>query len=154
MAKAKSSDLITLLEPYFTEQAPFQIPAKWRELIVEWMPWVNVIIMLLIPLALVVLGLDGFVSAVVTSVGVTQGPLILISGLLLMASIALLFATFPGLRARKLLAWQLVFWASIVFFVYGILRALGSGLFFDIIMQTISTIIGLYVLFQIKSYYK
>jgi len=155
VAKAKSSDLIALLEPYFTKQAPFQIPAKWRELIVEWMPWINLIIgILLIPLALVALGLAGFVSVVAMSVGVTQGPLILISGLVLVASIALLFITFPGLRARKLSAWKLVFWADIVFFVYGILNAFGSGMIFNIVMQALSTIIGLYILFQIKSHYK
>lgn len=155
MAKANSGDLITMLEPYFTKQAPFQIPAKWRENLVEWIPWINLIVgILLLPAVLVTLGLAGFVSVVAVSAGVTEGPLVLISGLFLVVSIALLFITFPGLKARKLSAWKLVFWADIVFFVYGVFNSLGTGMIFNVLMQALSTIIGLYVLFQIKSYYK
>jgi hypothetical protein len=155
MAKANSSDLITTLEPYFTKQAPFQIPAKWRENLVNWIPWINLVIgILMLPAVLVIFGFASFVSVVATSVGITQGPLVLISGLFLIGSIAILFITFPGLKARKLSAWKLVFWADIVYFVYGILNSIGSGMFFNIVMQLLSTAIGLYVLFQIKSYYK
>jgi hypothetical protein len=155
MAKASSGDLISMLEPYFTKQAPFQIPAKWRENLVNWIPWINLVVgILLLPVALVALGFAGFVSVVATSVGFADGPLVLISGLFLIASIALLFITFPGLKARKLSAWKLVFWADIVYFVYGIINSVGTGMIFNIVMQLLSTAIGLYVLFQIKSYYK
>lgn len=155
MTKAKSSDLIALLEPYFTKQAPFQIPAKWREIIVDWIPWVNLVIgVLLLPAVIVALGLAGFVSVIATSVGIASGPLVLISGLFLLASIVILFITFPGLKARKLSAWKLVFWADIVFFIYGVLYAIGSGALFGVATQALSTLIGLYVLFQIKNYYK
>lgn len=155
MTKAKSSDLISVLEPYFTKQAPFQIPKEWRENLVNWIPWINLVIgILLLPLALAAIGLAGLIGTLATVAGVTVGPMILISGLFLLATIAILFITFPGLKARKLSAWKLVFWADIIFLVFSILNAFGSGMIFNIVLQALFTVIGFYILFQIKSYYK
>jgi hypothetical protein len=79
-----------------------------------------------------------------------------ISMLVLIASIALLFITFPGLQARKLSAWKLVFWADILYFVYNVVGGLGNPLTLinNLIGGVVSLLIGLYVLYQIKSYYK
>ncbi len=97
MTKAKSSDLISVLEPYFTKQAPFQIPKEWRENLVNWIPWINLVIgILLLPLALAAIGLAGLIGTLATVAGVTVGPMILISGLFLLATIAILFITFPA----------------------------------------------------------
>lgn len=155
MAKAKSGDLISLLEPYFTKQAPFQIPKKWRENLVNWIPWINLVIgILLLPAVLVVIGLGTIVGIVAPAVGVSTGIFYWLSILLAAVTIALLFVTFPGLRARKLSAWKLVFWADVVYFAYGIVSSVSTGDLMGIVTQFIGTAVGLYVLFQIKSYYK
>ncbi len=155
MAKAKSSDLISMLEPYFTKQAPFQIPKKWRENLVNWIPWINLVIgILLLPAVLVVIGLGTIVGVVAPAVGVSTGLFYWFGIILAAATIALLFVTFPGLRARKLAAWKLVFWADIIYFFYGIVSAVSTGDLMGIVTQFIGTAVGLYVLFQIKSYYK
>ena len=155
--KNSSTDLVSILEPYFTKQAPFQLPVTFRKAIVQWMPWVNVVIgLLLLPLVLAVLGLGSLAAGLATSVGETVGPMYWISMLVLIASIALLFITFPGLQARKLSAWKLVFWADILYFVYNVVGGLGNPLTLinNLIGGVVSLLIGLYVLYQIKSYYK
>ena len=127
MAKKNSStDLVAILEPYFTKQAPFQLPVTFRKAIVQWMPWVNVVIgLLLLPLVLAVLCLFSLSTGSATSVGQSVVQMFWISLLVLIASIALLFITFPGLQARKLSAWKLVFWADILYFVYNVVGGLG-----------------------------
>lgn len=152
---AKSSDLISLLEPYFTKQAPFQIPKKWRENLVSWIPWINLVIgILLLPAVLVVIGFGTVVGVVAPTVGVSTGLFYWLSIILAAASIAILFITFPGLKARKLSAWKLVFWADIIYLAYGIVSALSTGDILGIFTNLIGTAIALFVLFQIKSYYK
>ena len=155
--KSNSTDLIAILEPYFTKQAPFQLPTSFRKAIVKWMPWVNIILgLFLLPLVLAVLGLGSLAAGLAGTVGESVGPMYWISMLVLIASIALLFITFPGLKARKLSAWKLVFWADILYFVYNIVSALGSpiSLVSSVVGGLIGLVVGLYVLFQIKSYYK
>lgn len=155
----KETGLIATLEPYFTKQAPFQIPEDWRENLVNWIPWINLVIgILFLPLALAALGLAGFVSVALNTSGYNASPLIMLSGLILLVSVGLLIFTFPGMKARKLSTWKIIFWADVVYFVYGIVNAIGYGISGGIIMNILSSIIGtaigLYVLFQIKGHYK
>lgn len=155
--KSNSTDLIAILEPYFTKQAPFQLPTSFRKTIVQWMPWVNIVLGLFLILpVLAILGLGTVVAGLASSVGEGVGPMYWLSMLVLVASIALLFITFPGLQARKLSAWKLVFWADILYFAYNIASGLGNplSLINSVIGGVVSLLIGLYVLFQIKSYYK
>lgn len=156
-AKSKSSsDLISLLEPYFTKQAPFQIPKKWRENLVSWIPWINLVIgILLLPAVLVIVGLGTVVGVVAPLTGNAAVSIFYwLSLISVVICIAILFITFPGLKARKLSAWKLVFWADIVYLAYGILSALSNGDILSIVTNIIGTAIALFVLFQIKSYYK
>lgn len=156
-AKSKSSsDLIALLEPYFTKQAPFQIPKKWRENLVNWIPWINLVIgILLLPALLVLVGLGTVVGVVAPLAGNAAVPVFYwLSLILAVVSIAILFITFPGLRARKLSAWKLVFWADIIYLAYGIVSALANGDILSVFTNLIGTAVALFVLFQIKSYYK
>lgn len=156
-AKSKSSsDLISLLEPYFTKQAPFQIPKKWRENLVNWIPWINLVIgILLLPAVLFIVGLGTVVGVVAPLTGNAAVSIFYwLSLISVVICIAILFITFPGLKARKLSAWKLVFWADIVYLAYGILSALSNGDILSIVTNIIGTAIALFVLFQIKSYYK
>lgn len=156
-AKSSSTNLIGMLEPYFTKQAPFQLPQTARNLIVQWMPWVNIVIgILLLPAVLVIIGLGSFVGTFAAAAGEVVGLTYWLSMIVLIATIAMLFITFPGLQARKLSAWKLVFWADILYFVYSVVSGLGNPvtLVGNLIGGALSLVIGLYVLFQIKSSYK
>ena len=64
-----------------------------------------------------------------------------------LASSLLLFAAYSGTKARKISGWNMLFWSEIVYLV-------GSLVSLSIIQGLISAIIGFYLLFQIKSFYK
>ncbi len=156
-AKSNSSDLIAILEPYFTKKAPFQLPESARKFIVQWMPWFNIVIgVLLLPAVLVILGLGTVVGGLAAASGQSVGLTYWLSMVVLIVTIAILFITFPGLQARKLSAWKLVFWADIIYFIYNVVIGLGNPVILgsSIIGGLISLVIGLYFLFQIKSHYK
>ena len=157
MAKNTSTDLIGVLEPYFTKQAPFQLPEKARKFIVQWMPWINVILgILLLPAVLVILGFGSVIGTLAAAAGQSVGLTYWLSMIVLIITIALLFITFPGLQARRLSTWKLVFWADILYFVYNLIAGVGNPitLLSSLIGGLISLVIGLYILFQIKSHYK
>ncbi len=64
----------------------------------------------------------------------------------LFADIVMLTA-YSGVRQRKIIGWNRLFWSQIIYFV-------GSILSYEIISGLIGIAIALYLLFQIKSYYK
>lgn len=151
------SDLISQLEPYFTTQAPFQIPANGREMLVSWLPWINLVGGILCILAfLSLLGLAGFVSTISVVAGYSAGTYIWIPMLILLAQGVVHLIAFPGLRNNKLSAWKLLFWADVIFFIYNIVSGFvtPTGLISGILGAIISVVIGMYLLFQVKSYYK
>ncbi len=155
----KETGLIGTLEPYFTKNAPRQIPEEWRKNLVNWIPWINLILgIIFLPAALALLGLAGLVSVVATAVGWNGSPLVILSGLILLVSIGLMIFTFPGMRARRLSTWKVLFWAYIVYFIYQVVNVIGNGLsampIFNLLWSAIGLALGLYVLFQIKHYYK
>ena len=155
--KKAGSDLISMLEPYFTTQAPFQIPTNGREMLVSWLPWINLVGGILCVLAfLPLLGLAGMVSTISAVAGYSTGTYIWIPMLILLAQGVVLLVAFPGLRNNKLSAWKLLFWADVIFFIYNIVSGFvtPSGLISGIVGAIISIVIGMYLLFQIKSYYK
>ncbi|MCC7543308.1 hypothetical protein IT415_01200 [bacterium] len=161
MAEAKSKstgDLITVLEPYFTKQAPFQLPENARKTLVQWLPWINIVVAIFGALAalslLTLLGIANVATAgLVTAVA---GPFLWVPFFALVAQVVIQFIAFPGLQAKKLSAWKLLFWADILSFVYNLLYGFGypSALFGNILGGLLGLVIGLYLLFQIKSYYK
>ena len=155
--KKAGSDLISMLEPYFTTQAPFQIPTNGREMLVSWLPWINLVGgVLCVLLFLSLLGLAGVVTTVSVVAGYNPGVYIWIPMLILLAQGVIHLVAFPGLRKNKLNAWKLLFWADVIFFVYNIANGFvyPSGLISGIIGAIVSVLIGMYLLFQVKNYYK
>ena len=155
---SSASGLIGQLEPYFTKQAPFQIPENGRKLIVEWLPWINIVAAVLGGLALLsLLSIFGLASAVTYGmVAVYSGPWIWVAFAALAIQVVVQVIAFPGLRTRKLSAWKLLFWADIAYFVYGLFNSFSTTYFSigGLIGSLLGLVIGLYILFQIKSYYK
>lgn len=155
----KETGLIAALEPTFTKNAPWQMPEEWRKGLVKWLPWVNLILgVLLLPGALALIGLMGLVNTAAVAVGYNGSPLGMLAGVVLIVSIALLIVTFPGMRKQQLSTWKILFWAYIIYFIYDVVNVIAGGLtampIFNLIWSAIGTAIGLFVLFQIKHYYK
>jgi hypothetical protein len=156
-ATGAPKDLEGFLDYYFVKKAPFQIPAAGREWIVRFGPWIVIVLLVLsLPAILLLLG-----------IGATWTPLTLggyrwsdtdpyrwgyaywywplMSGLVV--HFALMALALPGLFARKMSGWRLVFYAQIVSLVAGVLAM-------NLVGALIGALIAFYLLFQIRPLYK
>lgn len=150
------------------EKAPYKIPKNGREFLVKIAPWLSL-----------AGGIVGIISAAglwraahyvnqwvdyanrlsASIGGPTQGnrlgvffwlSLIALVGFSLLSLLA-----FPGLKAKKKTGWNLMFLSSLASFVYAVVSLFYDGGGFGSFAGTaIGTVLGLYLLFQVRSYYK
>jgi hypothetical protein len=138
-------DLIGFLDFYLVRKAPFQIPAAGREWIVQYGPWIAVVLLVLsLPAALFVLGVGTTLMpfggwGYATGFGMAAVALII--------HLALMVLSLPGLFARKMSGWKLMFYAQIVSAVSSILAG-------SILGGLLGALISLYILFQVRGLYK
>jgi len=138
-------DLIGFLDYYLVQKAPFQIPDGGREIIVKFGPWITVVLLvLMLPPLLLVLGI-GTVLMPFGGIGYATG--FGLSAIGLVATIALMVMALPGLFARKMAGWTMMFYAQIA----SIVTSLVTGSIFAAIF---GGLIGLYVLFQVRGLYR
>lgn len=142
---AAPKDLIGFLDFYLVKKAPFQLPEAAKEFIVQWGPWITIVLLVLsLPALLLVLGI-GTMLLPFGGYGYARG--FGLSALFLIAQLGLMIAALPGLFARKMSGWKLVFYGELASIVFSILSgAIVSGL--------LGGLIGLYILFQIRPLYK
>ncbi|MBI2033307.1 MAG: hypothetical protein HYT10_02470 [Candidatus Levybacteria bacterium] len=139
---AQSKDLIATVEDIYAK-AP-ALPANIREIIVKITPWLALIFG--------ILGIIGGLGAVGLSplagfAGVQVGMSVLVSGVLTIIYSILLLMAFPKVQKNQLAGWNLLFWSEVVSIV-------SSLVLVNIISAIVGALIGFYILFQIKSYYK
>jgi hypothetical protein len=138
-------DMIGFLDFYLVQKAPFQIPATGKELIVQWGPWIAVLLLILaLPPLLFVLGVG---TIMIPFGGVGYATNFTYLTLFLIIYLGLLIASLPGLFARKMSGWTLLFYAEIV----GVVEGLLSG---SIVGALIGGLIALYIVFQVRPLYK
>ena len=138
-------DMMGFLEFYLVQKAPFQIPAAGKEWIVKYGPWITVILLILtLPLLLIALGI-GTVLVPFAGVGYATGFGYM--AILTLVIVGLEVAALPGLFARKMSGWNLIFYARIASFV-------GSLLMGALISALLGALISFYILFQIRPLYR
>lgn len=138
-------DLIGFLDFYLVQKAPFQIPANAKEWIVQYGPWITVVLLVLtLPPLLIVLGI-GAAFMPFGGIGYAAGFTYLT--IVLIAELGLMVAALPGLFARKMSGWRLLFYAQILSFVFSLL----SG---SIVGAIVGVVISMYLLFQVRPLYK
>lgn len=144
MAEAPKS-LIGQLDFYLVQRAPFQLPPAAREWIVSYGPWIIVALIVIgVPTVLLALGVGA--ALLPFSGGVYAGTFGL-TALMVVVQIGLRAIALPGLFARKLSGWTMLFYAQIASFVFSVL----SG---AIVSGAVSLVLSMYVLFQIRSLYR
>lgn len=74
------------------------------------------------------------------------GSMVIVYTIVGLVSSALMLFAFPGLRSRKAQGWTLLFWSEVVSLVSSIAGVSITGILFSLL--------GFYLLFQVKSYYK
>ena len=137
-------DLIGFLDYYLVTRAPFQLPDSVKEWTVRYGPWITIVVLVvMLPAALLSLGL----GAIAAPFGIGHAASFGVFGLGLLLQFVLTAAAVPGLFARKMSAWKLVFYAQIVSAVFSLL----SG---QIVSAVVVAVIAMYVLFQVRPLYR
>jgi len=141
-------DVIGFLDYYLVQKAPFQIPAAGREWIVKFGPWIAVVLLILsLPAILFLLGLGTALGTWGYGYGYGYGFLYWPGMMLLIVSLGLTALSLPGLFARKMSGWTLMFYAQVA-------SAASSILIGHIVSGLIGALISFYILFQIRALYK
>jgi len=141
MAEKKSKDLIGMLEELFAKLP--NLPKGGTDVLVSIAPWLALIFG--------VLGVIGGLSAIGISPlalfgGISSSFAVLATGIGALISSILMLMAFSGLKKRTYKGWELLFWSEVVSVVSAVLSiSVGSVL---------GVLVGFYLLFQIKRYYK
>lgn len=135
------------------------LPKDWRHWLADNAWWLALIgvafgclgILGLVP---VVLGISIFTGIIA---GPAAGALVIITGIVNMAvlvvSVALEAMAITPLKAKQKRGWDMLFLVSLVTFTGAVLNALITGNVDHIVGLIIGTLIGLYVLFEVRMYF-
>jgi len=143
-------DILANIESYLeelVEKFP-KMSDKAAEIIVSISPWGAILgITMLIPVVLTLFGLNAFLSpfAMMSSVGF--GFSMITSSIGSIALIILYGMAIPGLFKRQKSAWEKMFWAYLIGLIVNIIN-------FEIVGFIIGGLVGAYILFSVKKYYK
>jgi hypothetical protein len=138
-------DLIGFLDFYLVKKAPFQLPDAAKEAIVQYGPWITIVLLVLtLPILLAILGI-GAIFSPLGGVGAAAGFGIVAIGTLV--QIGLTIAALPGLFARTMGGWTMLFYARVVAVVTSLLAL-------NILGAIVGGLISFYILFQIRPLYK
>lgn len=144
------------------------MPEKYRKVLVDAMPWLSLVVGIISLIAALsiwnwvhtadqIVNYANSLSAIYGTAPVVTNSwsAMLWLGLISLLVQALIYlGAFPGLRAHKKSGWNLLFYGSLLNVVYGIIVLFTSyGGFGQLIGSVIASAIGLYLLYQVRSYY-
>lgn len=144
-------------------KAPFQLPDSAKEWIVKYGPWVALVggilaALFVIPATLTALSFTGYTSAMLGVYGASvaaTAPVLYLALAVFALQLILLFVAVPMLLKRQRKGWLLVFYADIISLAYTLVNSFTYGFSFGTLLSgLIGAVIGFYVIFQIRSYYK
>jgi hypothetical protein len=136
-----------LFELYLVRKAP-AIPKAWKEIIVSFSPWLTVLMLiLLLPVVLAIFGLSMSMMPFAFIGGFRAGSSFLISWVLSIVTMVLYALAIPGLFKKQRKAWYFMYYAAL-------LTAVDNLVSFNVAGFVVGTLVSMYVLFQIKEYYK
>ena len=141
------SQLEDTLEVYLVKKAPFSIPENWKELIVQFTPYLT--ILGIVGSVLILFGalLSPFTAFLGPRYALSYSFNYVLSMVALAVVVVLEAMAVPGLFKRQEKAWRFLFYASLVNAVSGFLGG-------DWVGMIIGTLLFWYVLFQVKEYYR
>ena len=154
---AALQQLETKLDEMLVKKAPFQIPEAGRKWIADY-AWIFALVGVVLgvlaffPLLAVV----GLVSTFGVAVGAGFAVLMAwLSLAVLGAYIVVLGIATPKLKNKQPMGWNLCYYSTLFFFAYDVVNWIRypAGIF-NLLLNLIGTLAGLYVLFQVRSYFK
>lgn len=173
MASSEQSGLETKLSEIFEKKAP-QIPAGGKKVIVQWAPWVSLVVGIFTLLAAWSLwhwahvantALD-YVNNLCNAYGSYAGSScnsvadhrlslwVWLALIVLLVEGVLYVMAFPGLRDRKRQGWKYLYYGALVNVAYAVVSLFTSyNAVGNFIGALIGSAIGFWILFQIRSSY-
>lgn len=146
MAKSSTGGIVSMVEVWFAKLPA--LPKDARDVIAKITPWIALIFGVLGVLGSIAgLGILTVFSPLAVMGGGAQAlGSGLITAVLGLVSSALLLAAFPGTKNYKLSGWTLLFWSEAVGLLSAVLAVSLTGILFSLI--------GFYLIFQIKAHFK
>ncbi|MFI5265313.1 MAG: hypothetical protein ACHQT7_01050 [Candidatus Levyibacteriota bacterium] len=146
MAKSSTAGIIDTVEEWFGKLPA--LPKEAREVIAKITPWIALIFGILGILgSIAALGIvTVFSPLAMVGGGVQAAGAGIIATVLGLVSSALLLAAFPGTKKFRLSGWNFLFYSETVSLLSAVLAISITGI--------LVSLIGYYLLFQIKSQYK
>ncbi len=139
--------LTDLLDTYLAKKAP-GLPETWKGFIVKVLPWFTLVVLILsVPLILAFFGISLVLAPLSFMGNLGSGLNGFISWIVLVASCFLDLLALKGLFANKKQGWTYLYWGVLLNGVYNLFT-------FNLGSLVIGTGISLYILFQIRSYYR
>lgn len=145
--KSYLNQLEETLHLYLVKKAP-ALPPGLKEFIVKYGPWITlVLIILTLPLVLAVFGLGTVLAPFSFMGGLRVGTGYIVTLVLSALQLVLEAVAIPGLFKRQKKSWNLLYYAVLIGVVENVVR-------FDVGGLIIGSLLSLYILFQIREYYK
>ncbi|MEI7621349.1 MAG: hypothetical protein WCJ51_02325 [Candidatus Moraniibacteriota bacterium] len=154
--KGLLAQLEAILDEYMVKKAPFALPEGVKEFLVKIWPYLVIIsAVVMLPFVFIAFGLSAFFAPLAMMANGLAGEHLfgegffgIISLLIYIGAMVMELTVLPGLFKRSKNAWRMIFYASVLVLFSDIFSM--QGLFSTII----GTIIGWYLLFQVKDLYK
>lgn len=151
------------LDEWLVKKAPFQLPEHSKVTLVKMLPWLTLIGGVLAAIAVLNLfnwlmlaqNASNYVNMAAQGYGYYSSNLAVAwlgLGILLLEAI-LFFIAFPALKARKKLGWNLLYYVAAANIAYSVLYLFIDTNIASFIISLFSSLIGLYLLFQIRNHY-
>lgn len=137
------------LNEYFGKKAP-AMPDGIKDFLVTIAPYLSILgILFAIPALIAWVGLIGFGGALIpaATMGAISLPPIILSLVLAIPPLVLQIMAIPGLFSRSEKAWRFLFWAQLI-------TIISQAVQLNLLGLIVGTVIGFYVLFQVKDRYK
>ncbi len=147
-------------------KAPYQLPTTAKDWIVRYGPWITLVLGVLlaltvIPAVMAAVAVTSYTTSVMggiygAAVAASVGPMFYLALVVLAVQLVIMFMSVPMLLKQQRKGWMLVFYSSIVSLAYSVLNTFSYGFFNfgSLLMGLVGATIGLYFIFQIRSYYK
>lgn len=136
----------------FLRKISFQLPTNVKDVIVKIAPWVVLIIIIIsIPAVLSLFGLGSFLGGMNPMVPYGFSSRYYLGLIVLTAQVILMIMAFSPLQKREAKGWTYIYYSQLISGAYALLTSYNVGAF---VWSIIATGIGLYIIFQVKSYYK
>jgi len=141
------ASLESFLDLYLVKKAP-SLPTGAKEAIVKYSPYIILFFIIIsAPVLLFAFGLSSLLAPFAIFAGARYALGFSLSTIFVLATVILEALAIPGLFARKLTAWNYMFYATLLGAVQNLVNFNLGGL-------VIGTLISLYILFLVKELYK